>query len=148
MRRCGIYCNFSDRFYEKFKRNKLYYYRFKEDLIRISSNLIYSGNLVFSIGGTSEFYKDFIEEFFPCFSIIGRVYIEVINDNNYIDYLVNECDYIFVFWHDNKQWDSIMQRFDKVQKEVEIYDMDCVTDDNRELERLLKEAARGSRNNG
>lgn len=123
MRRCGIYCNFSDEYYKKFKRNKLYYYRFKENLLRITLDLIYSGNIVFSVGGTSEFYKDFMEEFFPCCSIITRVYLEVINDKNYIDYLINECDSIFVFWQDNEKWNSIMEQFDKAQKEVDIYNM-------------------------
>lgn len=145
MLRCGIYCNFSDEFYKKFKRNKLYYYRFKENLLRITLDLIYSGNVIFSVGGTSEFYKDFMEEFFPCCSIITRVYLEVINDKNYIDYLINECDSIFVFWKDNEKWNSIMEQFDKAQKEVDIYNIDSVTDEYREVERLLKEAAAESR---
>lgn len=145
MLRCGIYCNFSEEFYKKFKRNKLHFYRFKEDLIRISSDLIYSGNLIFSVGGTSEFYKDFMEEFFPYCSIIDRVYLEVINDKDYLGYLINECDNIFVFWQDNKEWDSIMELFDKAGKEVDIYDMNCVTDEYREVERFLKEVAAESK---
>lgn len=137
MCRCGIYCNFSDEFYNKFKRNELYYYRFKENLIHITSDLIYSGNVIFAVGGTSEFYKDYIEEFFPCCSIISRVYLEVINDKNYIDYLIDECDYIFVFWQDNKNWDGIMERFVKAKKEVDIYNIECVTDEYIEFQKKL-----------
>ena len=39
-----------------------------------------------------------------------------------------------------------MEKFDKVGKEVEIYDMNCVTDEYREVEQVLKEAAAESRN--
>lgn len=141
MLRCGIYCNFSEEFYKKFKRNKRNYYRFKENLTHITIDLIYSGNLIFSVGGTSEFYRDFMEEFFPCCSIIDKVFLEVINGENYIDYLINECDYIFVFWHDDKTWDKIMDRFDKANKDVDIFDMECVTDEYIEFEKKLKKIA-------
>ena len=141
MLRCGIYCNFSDKFYKNFKINKLHYYRFKEDLCRITTDLIYSKCLIFSVGGTSEFYRDFMSEFFYRCSIISRVNLEVINDENYIDYLIDECDYIYVFFNDDKQWNGIMKRFDKAGKEVDIYEMEIVTDEYIQVVKILKEAA-------
>lgn len=138
MYKCGIYCNFSNEFYKKFKINKLHHYRFKEDLIRITSDLMYSGNNIFSVGGASEFYIDFLKDFVEGCCYMSRAYIEIINDENYIDYLIKECDYIYVFWKDDENWDEIAEKFDKAEKEYDIYEMDSVTDEYRNTDKYLK----------
>lgn len=138
MRKCGIYCNFSDKFYKKFKKNRFNFFRFKEDLLYISRELIYSGCGIFAVGGTAECYADFLEEFFPWCCVIDRVGIEIINDKDYIDYLINECDYIYVFWNDDENWDSLAERFEKSEKEYDIYEMDSVTDEYRNTDKYLK----------
>ena len=120
--------------------NEINFYRFKEDLVHITSDLIYSGCVIFAVGGASEAYRDFMEEFFKCCSIIGRVYLEVIN-NNYVDYLINECDQIFVFWNDDENWDDLQEKLEQAGKEIDMYAMDSVTDEYRSLERYLQQVA-------
>ena len=139
MKRCGILCYFSDGFYKKFKSDKLHFYRFKEDLQYISRELIYSCCVVFAVGGTAEYYADILNEFFPWCCVIGsKVNIEVVN-SNYIDYLINECDQIFVFWEDDDNWDNFYKKLEG--KEIDLYEMDSVTDDYRSTERYIQQIA-------
>ena len=137
MKRCGILCYFSDEFYKNFKREKLHFYRFKEDLIKITSELIYSGCGIFAVGGATEAYRDIMQEFFECCSIISRVDIEVVN-NNFTDYLIDECDEIFIFWKDDENWDNLWERIEKKKKPADLYDMDSVTDEYRNTDKYLK----------
>ena len=145
MYKCGIYCNFSNEFYKRFKNDRFNFFRFKEDLLYISRELIYSGCGIFTVGGTAECYADFLEEFFPWCFVIGRVCLEVVNDKDYIDYLIKECDYIYVFWQDNESWDLIAEKFNKAGKEYDIYEMDSVSDNYRNIDKYLKMIAEDDR---
>lgn len=84
--------------------------------------------------------------------MINRVSLEVINDEDYLDYLIDECDYIYVFWKDDESWDDIAEKLENSGKDYDIYEMDSVTDEYRQTDEYLKRTAEDDRerllNNG